>query len=158
MGEKWIVIAVFACYVGRVGRGEGDVAVTLRDVGECVQVEGPSLENCVGGLLVDAERDVRDGVFGEFAGDGGDGIVDPGEDCWVTVLVDWVVVSSGGEEGCWRVDVAEVEDLVGCDGEEGGQSGDESAVSGDEVWMGGRGGGPGRGSSHGEVAVLAGNE
>ena len=60
-----------------------------------------------------------DVAVGDLGGDGGDGIVDPGADFWVAVLVDGEVEGPGGEEGFLRVDVAVVEDVVDGDGEEG---------------------------------------
>ena len=66
----------------------------------------------VGGGVVYAKGDGRDGVFGELRVDSGEGVVDPSYDGGVPVLAHRVVVGAGGEEGDGRVDVAEVEDVV----------------------------------------------
>lgn len=135
MHEGWIGIGD-SCGDIDVRVGEGDVAVTFGDGGEGVQVEGPFLEDGVGGEVVDAEGDKGDGVLGKLCLDGRDGGVDPAADCWMTGLADREVVGTGGEERGWWVDVAEVEDLVDADCEERGEGREKGTVGGDEIGVG----------------------
>ncbi len=105
-----------------------------------MQIERPAFEDAIGFALVNTEGDVGDGVFGELVPNGGDGIVDPRADGRMAVLADGIVVGTGGEKGERWVDMAEVEDVMGTDCEEGGESVHESPVGREEVRCGGCGG------------------
>lgn len=69
--------------------------------------------------------DAPGGAGVELVGNCGHGVVDPGADGRVAGLVDGEVEGAGGEEGCWWVEVAVVEQRVDGDGEERGEGGEE---------------------------------
>lgn len=92
---------------------------------EALHVKDPSFTDFAAVAAVHDKDDAPGGAGVELVGDCGDGVVDPGADGGVAGLVHGEVEGAGGEERCWWVEVAVVEQRVDGDGEERGEGGEE---------------------------------
>ena len=66
---------------------------------------------------------------------GGYGVVDPGADCWVPVLVDCMVIRAGGDERVGGVEAACVEKCMECHRKEVAECQEKGLLGVKDRWM-----------------------